>query len=185
MDSGFLTPWLEVETVLDTLYIFNSINYLWYNELDNALKLQIDYIRFVLSKIIYSFKLPINGVEGVKTGGSRAPNTVVDSKNVSVTTTADFDVSISIPAFIALMQGYIVYYSDSTQANFVLDTANITYDTNYFYIYIKHNETVDKTIIGIDITNSTWTTHYVNTTFPNTFLDKDSNLIFDISIQRV
>ena len=164
-DNLFRTPFVEIEVILDKSYVPGSDISLWYRDLSNAVKREMESIRFVLTKLFYYLVCPVDALEN----GTRTNDN--DVVVVTGEITNKFDI-----------RKYRLTYEDSTSDIFLMN--DYDEDSTHYYYKTENIFTYYKSIVKIELLDFFETIIYSTIDCPEIFLPDGDTVSFEISIEK-
>ena len=164
-DNVFRTPFLDIEIILNKVHTVDTVDYLWYLDINNAIKREMDNIRYVLSKLFYHFVVPVDALENDTRTGTNGVEAITSD------ITDKFDI-----------RRYRLTFDDATTELGYVE--NIDEDTtNYYYeINTKFNES--KKITTAELLDISDTTVYCTINCPEIYLEVEDFIYFNVVIEK-
>jgi len=201
-----LNKYTDIGMITDNLYVtdnlhgtfFNQViikldqefdnDTLWYKDLGNAIKKNINNIRYVLSNILYTFECDVYGNYG-STEISTDINLTLDNLYTTdinfLPPSADNGVtyvSVTPIVNIADLKTYKVFYTDLTSETFeILETDE---DESNFYIYLENVFLTDKYVEKVELYNLSGSITYSQILCPEIYIESGDTLKFNIIVKK-
>lgn len=163
-DNLYRTPFNEIVIYLDQEH---SNNTLWYVELGDAIKKDMENVRYVLSRLFYTFQLDLIATEN---------DTITDTdRNVEMIVgdiTDRFDI-----------RKYKITFDDLTTDIALIPVISNDDVNNYYYNFTTQYDE-DKVIEKIELLSFDEGTVYVTINCPDIYLEEDDKINLNLMIQK-